>query len=223
MKRLLPLAAFCLVSAIAVIIAAQTLISPDLVTRRLVGEIESWTGWTVTVSGRTEVAFFPVPSFTVTGITVAGAGAGAGAAPLAEVAVVKGKFKVLPLLIGRIEAREVQLVEPSIRLTIDREGRRNWELGEGQAKIATTGRASPKSTAAADQVRPGGVSIVDGRLTFIDEAAGVATAAIDIDLSSTKEFLVAFKLIKCQIYSLGVYCFNLIQLLIKMMTVREGK
>lgn len=180
MKRLLPPVAACLLILTGALLAAQSLISPEMVRKRLVDEFAAWTGWSVTVGGEASVAFFPVPSFKVTGITVSSP---AGGPALAEIPEVRGKFKLLALLVGRIEAREIQLAAPRFNLAVDAGGRNNWEIGEGLAKLATTGRGTPSAEAAANAVRPGGVAIADGVFRFSDARTGADTTANEIDLA----------------------------------------
>ncbi len=78
---------------------------------------------------------------------------------------------LLPLLSRRFELVELALVEPTIALEIDAQGRRNWDTAPTPTAVAP-GAAAPALPAG---FATGNVGITNGLITFRDGASGGVT------------------------------------------------
>ncbi|MEO5766317.1 MAG: AsmA family protein [Casimicrobiaceae bacterium] len=86
---------------------------------------------------------------------------------------VEMQVALLPLLNRRFEVVEVALVEPTIVLETDAQGRANWDFDVPAAGAPASPPPSPAS--AAGVIAVGNIAIRDGTLTFTDGASGKTT------------------------------------------------
>ena len=89
--------------------------------------------------------------------------------------------RLLPLLSKRLEVTSLVLVEPSLRLARDAEGRWNIDLGDG-ADDGSTGEAEPKQTDETAGLSIDSVRVTGGRFSFHD-ASRPEGGPIEVDLT----------------------------------------
>ena len=86
------------------------------------------TGRQIAIDGDLSFAVLPSPRFAVDGVRIANI-EGATAAEFARVKSLRGRIRVLPLLLGRIEVESVELINPVIQFEILADRRVNWTFG----------------------------------------------------------------------------------------------
>ncbi len=113
----------------AVAVAVPSLISSDVVKKRISDQITHWTGRQFTFTGDAKLRLFPYLTVRLQDVRLANPGGEGG--PFVSAEVMTGKLEILPLLAGRLEFAEFRLVDPEIALTVDDAGRPNWVLDQG--------------------------------------------------------------------------------------------
>ncbi len=92
-------------------------------------------GRDVRIGGTITLTLLPAPSFTLQKLRVADASTGSGE-PLFRADRVDAKLSVMPLVRGKFEANEIELVKPELRFVIDDAGLGNWRsLVRGQGSL----------------------------------------------------------------------------------------
>lgn len=189
MKRF-AIAAVTIVAVVALFMAALPFIIPGSFLREMVASnISSWTGRAVTVEGEPRLSVYPELAITVDKMTIANPG-DMGEAFIAADGV-RASMRVLPLLTGRVEFKEFELVRPRFRFVVLKDGSRNWDISDGSiaqlamrsveeiAAAATSGAAASPQAAG---VRLGRASVVDGTILYDDLAADRREEMTDLDL-----------------------------------------
>jgi AsmA protein len=174
-----------IVAVMAVAVAVVPFLIPaDFLRARVAERIASLTGRTVTLTGDPSLAIYPHLAVTVEGLAVANP-EGMGTDPFVVAETMRARVRLLPLLIGRIEFDEFELIKPTIHLVVDNEGRQNWTLaGSAVAKQAAV--PLPAADVPASQ-QP--LDLLLGRLT-IDNG----TILYDDLVSDTREEMTAVDL-----------------------------
>jgi len=105
--------------------------------------------------------------------------------PFASVERVRVGVRLLPLLQRRVEADEILLVAPDVRLVRDRNGHLNIADLAGQPAAADKAAEGDKKTAPAaplPRIALAGVRVEKGRLTYRDEGTGKEIVVSDLGL-----------------------------------------
>lgn len=183
MKRI-AIALVTLVAFLAILAAAVPFIIPDSFLKdRIAAKISVWTGRNVVISGDPTLSLYPNLTITVTDLTV-GNPEGMGDDAFITAQSVRATMPALPLLFGRTEFDQFELIEPRFRFITDKDGRTNWRISSGalmaQAELldeprpSTDAPADPAATAppvlAPPDIRIGNVRIVNGTI-LIDDLA----------------------------------------------------
>jgi AsmA protein len=196
MRKLLIGIAVVLVLAVAAVVAVPLLVPVDAYKGRVVGLVKEATGRDFAING--PVRFSLLPNLALEAHDVALANVAGGSAPeMARLKTLEVRLKLLPLLHGAVEVDRFVLVEPTIALEIDKQGRPNWLLGAGTAAAAPSASPAPPSAPAAPQgtlpreVSLGDIRLVDGAVSFLDrrsgaheEISGITLALAGHDLDS---------------------------------------
>jgi AsmA protein len=190
MKRLAILAAILVGVAALAVASAPLIISTDLVKHRIADQIANWTDRAVTFRGEPSVSFYPYLTVQLSDVALAEP-PGMGDQPFMTMDVLMGKFRLLPLLFGRVEITEFRLVRPRINLRIDAAGRPNWEMNRGTVGAeAAEADLRPSPTAKGKAIPPANITlgrfiIRDGVIDYADETAGQhnEATAVNIDVS----------------------------------------
>ena len=129
MKRI-AVAAVTLVALLAVLVAALPYVVPAGFLRDLIAaKMTTWTGRTVTIAGEPHLSIYPDLAITVEDLTVASPEGTAEESFIAAEGV-RALVRPLPLLFGRVEFREFELIRPRFRLVVAKDGSTNWRLTE---------------------------------------------------------------------------------------------
>lgn len=184
MKKVIVIVAATFVVLVGLAVAVPFFVPTSVYAEKISEAVESATGRTLTFGG--DIGFSLFPSVGVTAEDVAFANTpGAAEADMAILKSLEVRLKVLPLLSGRVEVESFVLVDPVIRLEIDRQGRANWVFGDGKAEAAAATPAAPGQPAGAalaglslDDVRLSG-----GRILYSDARSGVREEVRDVNMT----------------------------------------
>jgi AsmA protein len=172
LKRL-GIALFSLVAILFGILAAVSFLMPaDHVRDAVKAEIRSVTGLDLVLRGPTSVSLFPSGSVTFSNVALGG---GDGSPLVAEQLVARLRF--FPLLAGRIDVSDVQLINPRVTIAIGQDGRTNWSpLVEA---LTENFRASRESL----PMNFSEIQFVGGRMEIRNETTGVTDVLSDVEMS----------------------------------------
>lgn len=147
------LAAAATLAAIAAAVAPW-LFSPAALMDAVADQLQGSSGLYVAARGKTSFSLLPRPSIAVEGVAFADR----NGALIIEAGELRGDVDVLPLLTGRLKVAAVKLVRPHARIDCDK----TPDGARGAAARAAAAKPATLEAAAADNVRFGTVSIVDG-------------------------------------------------------------
>jgi AsmA protein len=139
---------------------APWLFSPGALMEAVADQLQGSSGLYVAARGRTTFSIFPRPSIRVEGVAFADR----NGALLIESSELRGDVDVLPLLTGRLKVAAVKLIRPNARIDFDK----TPSGAPAAAARAAAAKPATLEAAAADNVRFGVVSVVDGeaRITY---------------------------------------------------------
>jgi uncharacterized protein involved in outer membrane biogenesis len=155
---------------VAVAIAVAT-VDVNSFAEPLAARVQAATGRKVTIGGPLKLNLSLEPTLRVDNVSLGNAEWGHAPA-LLRAARIEAQVALLPLLKRRFEVVRVTIVEPSIDLETDRQGRGNWvfdKLGGAPA-----GGGGPEA-AVAPALGIGEIEIRDGRLNYVDGTTGAVT------------------------------------------------
>ena len=121
MSRRAVIALAVLVAVVAAALVPWT-VSSNRIRHEVMRELKLSYGLDAVFSGRTTIAFLPAPRLKFSHVIVANA----EGEPLVRGAQMRGTLRLLPLLAGRIEVDEVELVGARLAIEIGAAGRSNW-------------------------------------------------------------------------------------------------
>ena len=173
MRKKLLIGAGCMLGVlILALLVAPVFLDPNSFKPQIAAQVKKATGRELVIGGPVTLSLLPVPRVTVTGIQLLNA-PGARSANMVDVKSVTVKPSVLALLRGEIDLAEVNLIEPTIVLEIDSEGKPNWEFtpSAGQAVAAAPKAGSPLPFAL------GKLTVENGALMFSDPREGTSITA----------------------------------------------
>ncbi len=147
------LAAVAAFAAIAAAIAPW-LFSPTALMDAVADQLQGSSGLYVAARGKISFSLLPRPSIAVDAVAFADR----NGALLIEASELHGDVDVLPLLAGRLKVTAVTLIRPHARIDFDK----TPDGAPGAAARAAAAKPATLEAAAADNVRFGTVSIVDG-------------------------------------------------------------
>jgi len=182
------------IAIIAILVAALPfLISGDFLRGRISAEIAALTGRPVAISGDPSLSLYPLVAITVDGLTV-GNPEGMGDDAFIAADGLRATMRVLPLLIGRLEFDEFELIKPRVRLVVSDDGRANWQMDKSaiaaQAKLAALTDAPARGAPAGSEqpsgdVRIGRLKVTDGIILYDDLASDhrEEMTAVELDVA----------------------------------------
>ena len=103
-------------------------VAPDRLTARVGRQLADGYGLRLTATGRTSIAFLPVPRIKFDRVSLTAD----DGRELVGGAVLRGEIRVLPLLGGRVELGDLSLTGGRIRIERDETGRTNWDAPVGR-------------------------------------------------------------------------------------------
>ncbi len=172
-KRLGLVAAGLAVVALGGLLLASYLIPADAVRDAIKAEIREATGFETIIAGPISVSLFPSSSITFGAVQLRGDGQD----PALYSERLIARLRLIPLIMGRIEAADITLVEPRLDLVTDARGNSNWSsLAD---KLATA--LKPRAAGGQRVVSFSEIRITKGTLVVRDDAQGLLETLSDID------------------------------------------
>jgi AsmA protein len=151
---------------------------PNAHKQELARLVHDQTGREFSLPGDLKLRLYPWLAIEV-GRATLGNAPGFGAEPMLEFDHARLGVKLLPLLHREIEIGAVTVESPTIRLSVNAEGRDNWsDLGKGKAsEPAPAGGATPKLSVAS-------LRVVNGTLHYVDRKGGSDIAVHGFNLET---------------------------------------
>jgi AsmA protein len=178
-----------LVLVVLVVGAALTLpfiLPTETYKAQLAERVEAATGRALAIDGPLEFALLPRVSLRANDVRFANA-PGAAEPDMARLAQLQVDLEIWPLLQGTVEVARFVLVEPTIHLAVDADGRPNWQFGEPPAPGAGGGEGpAPEGEGTAlpiSDVKLGDIRLENGTVTYSDATTGVSETLQSIDLT----------------------------------------
>ncbi len=180
MKKTLILTASLLVATIAALAIALVTVDANRFKPEIVQAVENATGRDLEIAGRIELGVSLVPTLVLNQVTLSNAAWGTQPG-MFRAGVIEAWVALLPLLLGELEIRRLELHSVELYLETDAAGLGNWRFGEdvdSEPQDPNTGSARGP---ALDEVE-----ISDARLTYRDGPSGRVTTmqVASLDISS---------------------------------------
>jgi AsmA protein len=179
--------AFAVLFALLAVVAgiAYALFDAEAIKRQLVEQVAAKTGRTLTIEGEVGLSLWPEVAVSAGRLGLSEADGKTGFAAIESLRVA---VAVMPLLSGRLEAREIELDGLDVTLIKRRNGSLNIDdlLAGDQEKPAATKTKAPVAGESGQplQVNIAGLSLRNARFTWRDEAAGKTTKLSALDFST---------------------------------------
>ncbi len=178
MKKLLIGLAAVIVLVIAAAIAVPFFIPLDTYKGKIVALVKSETGRDLKIDGPVHFSLFPSVALEANDVSLSNP-AGAAAPNMVQLKTLDVVLKLFPLLHGGLEISQFELVQPTIALEIDKQGKPSWAFtapagAAPQAAKPATSAPQANSSNGADfsAISLGDVSIVDGQASYFDQRTG---------------------------------------------------
>ncbi|MEO5345050.1 MAG: AsmA family protein [Magnetococcus sp. YQC-9] len=147
MKKWLWIILVPVVLIVAAIVIVPSLIDPNQVKQQISTLVKEKTGRDLTVNGAMKITVFPSAGVSLESVTL-GDAPGFGSEPMAQVARLEVRAKLMPLLSKRVEADKVVIEGLRLKLAKDAKGRTNWSDLTGQKAEAASAPADKGSVPA---------------------------------------------------------------------------
>ncbi len=181
MKKVLFTLSLLVALVIAAALGLTVLVPGDKVKAKLVAEVKAATGRDLAIDGKVAVSLFPSVSVQVANVALSNP-PGFHSPDLLRLGALDVKLKLLPLLAGRIEIDSFVLIDPTITLETDRQGRIGWNFTP-DAPPPPAGTAAAANTANFTDLQFGDVRIQNGRLVTVDDRTGAGEDISAVDCS----------------------------------------
>ena len=180
MKKLLIGLGVLVALLVVAAIALPFLVPVSVVRERIVAGVKDATGREIAIG---DMSVSVLPSLAVEAKDVRFANAPGAAEPnMATLKSLKAGLKLLPLLSGEVAIDRFVLVEPTIRLEVDKQGKANWDFA-GKAVPAAETRAGAGGAGAPQQLRLGEARIENGTVSYFDARTGARQELTKLDLT----------------------------------------
>ncbi len=169
-RRLLVTSMIASAVAFAALIATLLVLAPREILPDISRQVETLAKRPIIVDGPARLHLFPEPRAVLEEVRFQGR----LSETLISVDRVTARLKILPLLVGRIEANAFQLDSPKIKLTVDQDGRTAWALYRPE-EFDEMSVANPNI---------GRLTVVNGHLDYRNDQTGQAfeVEAISADI-----------------------------------------
>ncbi|MFV3077855.1 AsmA family protein [Niveispirillum fermenti] len=168
----------------AAAVALPFLVPVGAIVAQVEREVEVATGRELTIGGRVDLSYFPSIAVTADDVQFAGIRQGEDLLRVKRLAV---RLRLIPLLRGRAEVERFVLTEPFIDLTVDRQGRPNWNVSFTRGPSPAAGDGTPPANAGGTDLVAdlslSDVEVVDGRLRYTDARTGMVREATDVNIT----------------------------------------
>jgi AsmA protein len=162
-------------AGIAVLVGAAALIPPETVRHAVIANIHAVTGLEPVTRGDVKVSLFPSATVSFSDVTLGDE----RASPALVADRLTAKLRLLPLLLGRIEAADMSLTRPRLLVAVEPDGRSNWS--SLMATLARTLKPAPQQSEHVLSFSE--IRMTGGTITITDAARGVTEELSDVELS----------------------------------------
>ncbi len=169
---------------VVAMVAAPFLVPADAIRDRVIVAVRDATGRDLAIKGGVSVSVIPVLAVSAKDVTLSNA-PWAGSQPMASLAALQLRLKLLPLLSRQVEIASFVIEDPVIDLRTDRQGRGNWQFGNASPNPPA---ASPDNAAEPGRIPElslGDVRIVNGRVAYTDGVTGQTQTVDQINLKAS--------------------------------------
>ncbi|MFQ5566129.1 MAG: AsmA family protein [Paracoccaceae bacterium] len=185
MRRALKYLVAFLGLVVVAIIAAVLLIPRERIVALAADQVREATGRELTLAGELSPSFWPVLGVRTGPVTLSNADWGEASnmvsASAAEIGV-----ELVPLFAGEIKVTTLRLVDPSVALEMDGDGRANWVFGDAPARH---GGGSDGVAGELPEISLPEAVISNGRISFRDARSGRRIELAALDLTAGLESL----------------------------------
>jgi len=162
-------------AGIAVLVGAAALIPPETVRHAVIANIHAVTGLEPVTRGDVKVSLFPSATVSFSDVTLGDE----RASPALVADRLTAKLRLLPLLLGRIEAADMSLTRPRLLVAVEPDGRSNWSgLVATLARTLKPTPQQPEHVLSFSEIRMTG-----GTITITDAARGITEELSNVELS----------------------------------------
>lgn len=168
-RRIILVLALAFLGVLVAIIAPWTVTTGGLAAA-VAEQLRSVYGVDLAVTGRSTIALLPVPRLKFEKVTFSAG----GPEPIVRADVLRGEFRLFPLLFGRVELSEVALSGASIQIRLDHDGRSRWDSVAAVLRRRIEGQRS-----APEHVRR--VILANAAVDYRDERSGFETRVGEIN------------------------------------------
>lgn len=182
-KLALALAALIAVLGLAAGVA-YALFDATAIKRHLVEQVAAKTGRTLDIAGEVSLSLWPEVAVSAGQVRLSEAD---GKTEFAALESLRVAVAVMPLLAGKVEAREIGIDGLALTLVKRRDGKLNIDdltAGDAAAKPATREDKAPAAGSQPLQLDIAGLALRDARFTWRDEMAGKTTKLSALDFST---------------------------------------
>jgi AsmA protein len=163
-------------AGIGALVAASALIPAETVRNAVISDIRSATGLEPTVRGGVSVSLFPTAMVSFSDVLL---GDERDASPALVADRLTAKLRLIPLLIGHIEAADLSLTRPRLAVRVEPDGSSNWSrLLATLARTLKPGTRESERALSVSELRMNG-----GTITVTDASRGVTEELSDVELS----------------------------------------
>ncbi|HXE03407.1 MAG TPA: AsmA family protein [Methyloceanibacter sp.] len=178
MKKLLIGIAVVIVLVIVAAIAIPFFIPVDTYKGQLIAQVKQATGRDLRIDGKMSFSLIPNIALEANDVSFSNP-PGAAAKDMAKLGKLQVQLKFWPLLHKDIEVDRLVLVDPTIDLEVDKQGKPNWQFASSaapaQPPAAPAGATAPSSGGTGGslaQLRLDDVRLVNGHVTYVDQRTG---------------------------------------------------
>lgn len=163
-------------AGVVALVGASALIPAETVRNAVLSDIRAATGLEPVIRGEVSVSLFPTAMVSFSDVLL---GNEREATPALAADRLTAKLRLIPLLIGHIEAADLSLTRPRLAVRVEADGRTNWSrLLETLARTLKPGSREPERLPSVSEVRMNG-----GIIMVTDASRGVTEELSDVDLS----------------------------------------
>ena len=190
MKRFIIFICVLLLIAVLAIAAVPFFLTADFVGEQLKTAVAKNTGRTLTINGPLRFKLWPEISVEANDVSLSNPPK-MFKGQFAAIKTLRIKVAALPLLSRQVEIKEMTLIEPRLSLVVDGKGQENWSFASSSETAPTsqnqsndnTNNTTDQTPVALDDVKLAPIIIQNGDIRFLDERAGSAFAAQNVNLT----------------------------------------
>ncbi len=181
MKKGLIFLVLFIVCLLGVLIVAPSFIDWNRHKPTIIAQLAGATGHDYAIDGPLEFTVLPFPKLLIEGLTISN-----GQEQLLTLKRLDVQVELMPLIKGNINIKSVSLIDPVIKVDIDKEGKMSWMTPELDAKLsgnADSANASAEQKDVSQLISLGGIEIENGVLEYADARNGAKETIKSVDLS----------------------------------------